>query len=404
MLVLIRHDDCAQVIIHTANMIAQDWTNLCQAVWKSPLLPLSGPEDQSLLPHTDSHALGSGLRFKTDLLRYLEAYEGRLRNLREQLCQYDFSSVRAALIASTPNAKQPLPSPTSTAWGWPGLQQILQSIPPSPSADPCIHVQISSIGTLPEKWMNAFFEVLATTSSSSPPELVPSTPFNKSVKSTAAATSKPTMKIVFPTEDEVRNSLDGYASGSSIHLKLGSKAQQKQFEIMKPMLHRWTTGSGNGGGGGAAAEVQQEKGVREAGRHHAAPHIKTYIRFADIKCKTIDWAMITSANLSKQAWGELGNKDGRVGIASYEIGVVVWPGLFADSRDQEVVMCPAFRKNGVDIEEDVGGKFNKVVGLRMPYGLPLARYGSGDKPWCAEQAHLTPDSHGVVWPGYEARV
>lgn len=354
-------------------MIEQDWRNLTQAVWRSPLLPLmaGGPSTAS-----DANApIGSGQRFKADLIRYLEAYDGRLRSLIESLSQYDFSSIRAALIASTPNARQPSTPSSLTAWGWPGLQQILQKMPQAQDvqAKAQLHVQISSVGTMTEKWLNAFFGVLGTRPTAS--VLLPTA-------------TKPATCVIFPTEDEVRRSLDGYAAGSSIHLKLESRAQQKQIQVLQPMLYQWA---------GDERPEEERDMLRESGRRRAVPHIKTYIRFSDSGCSDIDWALLTSANLSKQAWGEQRNKEGRVTIASYEIGVVVWPGLFANG-DEKVVMRPTFKTDQPDISSIEGGE--RVVGLRMPYDLPLVPHGE-NKPWCGEQAHLEPDWKGTVWPGYK---
>lgn len=379
-MILIRHDDCAQVVIHTANMISQDWTNLTQAVWRSPLLPLT-LTGLSQAAHADT-PIGSGERFKSDLLRYLDAYEGRLCPLVEQLRRYDFSRIRAALIASAPNLKQPKPTSTSTAWGWPGLEQVLAGIPQAridAKSKPRIHVQISSIGTLTEKWMNGFFGILGTTKQDATTTTTPI------VNHLSANQQKPLIRVIFPTENEVRQSLDGYTSGTSIHMKLASQAQQKQYALLKPILCQWT---------GAGKPNTQLAATRDAGRQLAAPHIKTYIRFSNKECNAIDWAMLTSANLSKQAWGELENKEGKITIASYEIGIVVWPDLFADG-EEKVTMRPTFKTDRPLMAEveDV----DRVVGFRMPYGLPLVPHGSDEIPWCAEQSHLQPDRHGVVW-------
>jgi len=40
----------------------------------------------------------------------------------------------------------------------------------------------------------------------------------------------------------------------------------------------------------------------------------------------ISWFLLTSANLSKPAWGVL--RDGAISIQSYELGVLVFPSLF----------------------------------------------------------------------------
>ena len=119
--------------------------------------------------------------------------------------------------------------------------------------------------------------------------------------------------------------------------------------------------------------------------------------------------MLTSANLSKQAWGDVENKSGEVWIQSWETGVVVWPELFAGDagvgsgekgKDMEKVkMVPTF---GTDMPggDSVGAKAGKVVGFRMPYDLPLEAYGDDEVPWCATAKYSEPDWKGKTWGGY----
>lgn len=122
------HTDHCRIVIHTANMIPQDWANMCQAVWQSPLLPL-----ESATPHTKaSTAFGTGARFKRDLLAYLEFYgQKRTGSLVKQIRKHNFSSVRAALIASVPSKQKlsSLDSNRSTLWGWPALRDTIKQIP-----------------------------------------------------------------------------------------------------------------------------------------------------------------------------------------------------------------------------------------------------------------------------------
>jgi tyrosyl-DNA phosphodiesterase-1 len=219
MLILIRHDATAQVIIHTANMIPFDWANMAQGLWKSPLLPLL-PSDTT---PPQNAKIGSGARFKKDLINYLKAYDTRrtiCKPLIEQLLKYDFSEIRAALVASVPG-KQGINDDLETAWGWPGLKNVLNSVPVQ-DTEPEIVVQISSIATLGQndKWLDkTFFKTLSTSKNAAP--------------------SKPTFRIMFPTADEVRRSLNGYRSGSAIHTKIQSAAQVKQLQYLKPMLCHW---------------------------------------------------------------------------------------------------------------------------------------------------------------------
>lgn len=197
---------------------------------------------------------------------------------------------------------------------------------------------------------------------------------------------------MFPSPDEIRRSIGGYRSGASIHTPDSTTpAMQKQLSYLKPKMVYW---AGDGVTSKATSEVPEA--VREAGRRRAAPHIKTYVSFSDDKMQTIDWAMMTSANISKQAWGELPNKNGEVRIASWELGVVVWPELFKDAGHEKATMVPTFKTSIPPTAQDVEGE--TFVGFRMPYDLPLVPYEDGEKLWCNKIAHTEPDWMGKSWP------
>lgn len=400
MMVLFRHDDLAQVIIHTANMIKQDWTNLTQGVWHSPLLPLSPNSHPTQTPAP----IGCGLRFKRDLLRYLRAYSGRTRHLVSQLEKYDFGAIRAAFIASTPSHIPLNPPKQETSWGWLGLQEILSSTPCSNNLNQemeenaVVVSQISSIATLGEKWVDNFTRVLSSRQTSQ-----------------TSNKKKTQIKIIFPTAEEIRRSLDGYASGGSIHMKIQSATQQKQLQLLKPMMCHWSSETDSPAGRShprsaaltSAVAMAEAEIPREAHRNRAAPHIKTYIRFRSNAMDAIDWAMLTSANLSQQAWGALTGKDNTIRICSYEVGVVVWPELFLDrpfdtddiqGRVEEVRMVPVFGRDEPGVDADVE-KRTTIVGLRMPYDIPLVGYGQNEVPWCNTMTHGEPDWKGRVWGG-----
>lgn len=399
MMILLRHDDLAQVIIHTANMIHMDWTNMTQAAWSSPLLPL-----QKATPtgsHTDAK-IGSGARFKRDLLAYLKAYGPKKTGpLVQQLDNHDFSSIRAALIASVPSKQHASDSSSEegTLWGWPALKDLLSQVPiqqKNTSKKPHIVIQISSVATLGQtnKWLkDVLFKALTPTKTPQPS----------------------TYSIIFPTPDEIRRSLNGYNSGGSIHMKTQSAAQQKQLQYMRPHLCQW---AGDSLPPGQCIDLSEDNPPkREAGRARAAPHIKTYIRFADSDMKTIDWAMVSSANLSTQAWGAATNASGEVRICSWEIGVVVWPNLFRDedcgeaaspsasesesraereSPAPDALMVPCFKRDRPGVSEEAETT-SVVVAFRMPYDLPLTPYGAGDEPWCATASHTLSDWQGQSW-------
>ncbi|KAJ3522298.1 hypothetical protein NM208_g12919 [Fusarium decemcellulare] len=367
MMILFRHDDTAQVIIHTANMIPRDWTNLSNGVWKSPLLPkMSSAPSHAASP--EDYPVGSGERFKVDLLNYLRSYDQRkitCKTLSDELAHYDFSSVKAALVASVPgrhNARDL----SETSWGWAALRRCLQHVPCTDQVVSEVVIQISSIATLGAKddWLQkTLFEPLSRCKN---PGL-----------------GRPKFRVVFPTADEIRRSLDGYASGGSIHTKVQSPQQTKQLEYLRPMFHHWANDCPNG------AKLADGVQIQDGGRKRAAPHIKTYIRFNEF---SIDWALLTSANMSKQAWGEAARPTGEMRIASWEIGVLVWPELLEAGS----IMVGTFRSDMPEMTQQDGreGRIQPLIGLRMPYSTPLQQYGSDEIPWVATMAHSEPDWMG----------
>lgn len=400
---LLTNDD--RVNLLTGNMVAGDW-RMSQAIWRSPLLPLLAPTatKQPSLPTTSASAspLGSGARFKSDLLAYLRGYN-RLGSLVDKLSLYDFRAVRGALVASLPHKQTVARSDKAeNLWGLPGLARVLRSIPnyqdstqeggvasskvhtssfaqngsSVQSSKPQIVIQISSVASIGEKWLREY--------------CFPQMSF---LYSTPTTITSPQFSIVFPTADEIRRSIEGYGSGGSIHMRTQSAAQQKQLDLIHPMLCHWA--------GDERPAFNSDMSLREAGRRRAAPHIKTYIRFNNTSMTKIDWAMMTSANLSNQAWGST-TKDGQVRVCSYEIGIVVWPGLWDDNEtNTKAEMVPVFKKNTPDDLNGIGDEaFGIRVGWRMPYDLPLLPYNENQEPWCATEPCAEPDWMGRSWPGF----
>ncbi|CAI4211350.1 unnamed protein product [Parascedosporium putredinis] len=352
MMILLKHDDTAQVIIHTANSIPQDWTILTNALRFGHRVPGRPP-------------LGSGERFKADLLDYLRAYDARrptCKALVEELAKYDFGAVRAALVASVPGRHA---ARSSRPWGWLALRKALAEVP-SQQGPADVVVQISSVATLGPKdaWLkDTFFGALSVTK--------------------AALASRPNFKVVFPTVDEVQRSVAGYRAGGSIHMRIQSPQQQKQLQYMKPMFHHWANDSPKG------KELGEAK-IQNSGRNRVVPHIKTYIRYGQ---HSIDWALLTSANLSKQAWGEAASASNEVRIASWEVGVLVWPELLC--KDSAMVATFQANEPPREVAEETGKE--TVIGLRMPYSLPLQKYGGDEIPWVASMSYRQPDCLGGVW-------
>lgn len=204
---------------------------MTNAVWKSPRLLKTSelPQDAQ---SSSNHPIGSGERFKIDLLGYLRCYDSRgprCKVLIDQLSHYEFSTIRAALVASVPG-RHDSNDTSQTQWGWPALRNCLQRVPCQVQTESEIVIQISSIATLGAKddWLKTFLNSIS--------------------RSQNRGLVQPKFKVVFPTADEIRRSLDGYASGGSIHTKIQSSQQAKQLEYLRPLLHHWGNDSPNGRG------------------------------------------------------------------------------------------------------------------------------------------------------------
>jgi tyrosyl-DNA phosphodiesterase-1 len=266
--------------------------------------------------------------------------------------------------------------------------------------------QVSSIATLTEKWLENLNNTLSVRKAQ---YFGPFFDF---------ADKKPMLRIIFPTAEEIRQSLDGYASGASIHMKLQLSSHQRQLNFMKPMFCHWMSHNlmnehvlereerdRHDLGSGRVEKEMLPK--REALRNEAAPHIKTYIRFRSAECESIHWAMVTSANLSEQAWGALPDRDGLIRVCSYELGVIVWPHLFREEESDNVLMVPTFGKDMPDLDKRgrkaklEQQKTTTVVGIRMPYDLPLVPYKAEELPWSAALSYDAPDTFGHGWRGDE---
>jgi hypothetical protein len=231
MMVLFRHDDTAEVIIHTANMIAKDWTNMTNAVWRSPRLPRLSPGSRQRDNYSNLH-IGSGERFQADLLHYLRCYDSRkitCKPLVDQLGQYDFSKVKGALVASAPGQCN-MHDLSETAYGWAAAKRALGSVS-CKQGNSEIVVQVSSIATLGAKdtWLQK-------------------TLFDSLAASKDKGLQRPKFRVVFPTADEIRKSLDGYASGASIHTKIQSAQQAQQLGYLRPIFCHWANDSEDGAG------------------------------------------------------------------------------------------------------------------------------------------------------------
>eukprot|EP00899_Mesostigma_viride_P014090 jgi/Mesvir1/22682/Mv14105-RA.1 len=163
--------------------------------------------------------------------------------------------------------------------------------------------------------------------------------------------------IIYPTVEEVRTSLQGYVAGDS----LPSYRKNMVKPFLAPMYHRWGDHLRRGRAmphiktyvryaptpvtipAGRAAAGAGASGHGGASRDGRAGSVDTMDRVAgadgSIKASScsqgaqeavsIAWLLLTSANLSKAAWGKLEKGDAQMWLPSYEMGVLLLPAVLA---------------------------------------------------------------------------
>jgi tyrosyl-DNA phosphodiesterase 1 len=108
--------------------------------------------------------------------------------------------------------------------------------------------------------------------------------------------------------------------------------------------------------------------------------------------------MMTSANLSKPAWGSQEGKPPDTGlrIRSYEAGVLFDPVLYGEGT----VFVPTY-KSDFPSEEQISWaremKYKTIVGIRMPWDIPFQKYEEGDVPWVKNRSYSGLDWLGMTW-------
>ncbi|XP_077179567.1 tyrosyl-DNA phosphodiesterase 1 [Paroedura picta] len=341
-MMLLCYEEGLRVVIHTSNLIKEDWYQKTQGIWLSPLYP-------KLPPGTLGSAGESRTNFKSDLITYLMSYKSpTLNEWADVIKQHDLSETRVYLVGSTPGRYQ---NNEKEKWGHLRLRKLLKDHAmqvPDEDSWPVVG-QFSSIGSMgadQSKWLCSEFRQSLVT-------------LGNSVKS--LTNQEVPINLIYPTVDNVRQSLEGYPAGGSLPYSI--QTAQKQLWLHS-YFHKWS--------------------AETSGRSHAMPHIKTYMRVAP-DFQKIAWFLVTSANLSKAAWGAFEKNGTQLMIRSYELGVLFLPSEFGLDTDYFQV------KESLLSDEP-------ALAFPVPYDLPPEKYESKDRPWIWNIPYTrAPDTHGNMW-------
>ncbi|KAM1213782.1 hypothetical protein PS2_005155 [Malus domestica] len=356
-----------RIIVHTANYIHVDWNNKSQGLWMQDF------------PWKDQNNPSKGCGFEGDLIDYLNALKwpefsvnfpnlGSFKINPSFFKKFDYSDAAVRLIASVPGYHT---GNNMKKWGHMKLRTVLQEcifdkeFRKSPLA-----YQFSSLGSLDEKWMAEFASSMSSGLSEDRTPLGPGEPL-----------------IIWPTVEDVRCSLEGYAAGNAIPSPL--KNVEKDF--LKKYWAKWR--------------------ASHTGRCRAMPHIKTFTRYNGQK---LAWFLLTSANLSKAAWGALQKNNSQLMIRSYELGILFLPrktcsfgfsctsnGVPSKDKSGRSETSEASRTTLVTLNWQGNrntDSSSEVIKLPVPYELPPQPYTAEDVPWSWDRRYNKKDVYGQVWP------
>eukprot|EP00040_Diaphanoeca_grandis_P025691 m.142754 g.142754 ORF g.142754 m.142754 type:complete len:579 (+) comp30269_c0_seq1:129-1865(+) len=345
-----------RVVVHTANLTHSDWTYATQGVWVSPVFQRKDANvDKVPMDTIRPPPCVDDTMFAHDLFRYLQAYcPGRpdlnpmVQTLRK-VAAHDIKISGVRFLGSVPGRHT---GPALNSWGQRQLRRYLKEVPTELcKVDDEILLQFSSIGSMGgkenTKWLDQLKLSLCGADSVT----------NPSVTNTS-------VKLLFPSTENVRTSNIGYVAGSSIPYAAKNDAKQ---QFLRTLVHQWK--------------------ADWSYRTRVQPHIKTYARWNN-DTKEFRWYILTSANLSQAAWGADEKAASQIHIRHYEAGILFLPSadvrLFSAQHDAAITRV---RKEG---------KFTPQL-IPVPYDLPLTPYGSHDTMWLWDIHHNRPDSQGTTW-------
>ncbi|KAF8370791.1 hypothetical protein PRIPAC_77220 [Pristionchus pacificus] len=295
---LFEDDDMTlHIVVSTANLLPYDWEGKTQLFYYMK-------STRKLSFERFPRRVEKGIPIVMDLIEYLGRYpiEG-LTYWKDRMGETEFEYTVNRIVFSVPGYHK---GDEMNKVGHMLVRSILKkeraSDQNSKKTLVCQSSSIGSLGSHPSKWLGG--------------EFTKSMRGDKDILNTHCW-------MIYPTKDDVEGSVDGNSSGGS--LPYAKKTAEKQEWLLKNMC-KWRS--------------------ENWGRSRIMPHVKSYMQ-VDPNTRRFDWQIVTSANLSKAAWGEL-QKDGQqLMIRSYEIGVLV--------------LDPH--------------------GIRVPFDYPLCRYKDGDRPW-----------------------
>lgn len=216
------------------------------------------------------------------------------------------------------------------------------------------------------------------------------------------------LEFVWPTCEELRSGIMGYNAGSALPGTAVNVATAP-----REMFRSWTlTGAGPGEPSASSGRSEQEPIEFVRARRVAMPHIKSYMRMGQ-SCETLAWFCLTSANMSKAAWGDVQSPPERgeqLFCCHWELGVLFSPLSLSRGAGDTFSVAPSaprqFYMGGKVATEGqmwrlltphgwrqrrdehalgiVGGAGCRDVLFPLPFECPTVPYPKEANPWTSD--------------------
>lgn len=376
-------DGSCQIVIHTMNLIDSDHILRTQMCWISPILKMH-TDKSKYLDFTDNNLTlqnDTGTAFKRDFIGYLYSYENNdINKLIDSLGKYDFTPIDVVFIGSSPghyeyrdksllNKKN-----AKSIFGYGRLWQVIHMLNLQSLSGKLVG-QASSIAGPCDDWKrNELVHVLTSCVEKGYPLPKKSNYIYNNQKFCVEPI------LIWPTVKEVLKSRVGPLAGSALCFTAEGKwpAYKRQYDEIKRYFHKWASKPAN---------------ESKSGRSNLVPHVKTYT-LSENNFRTLKWMLLTSANVSRQAWGKPNFKSKEYSviqydISSFEAGVFIDPSLLridSNTENRQQVLVPTFGKDTLTQEESQSLGNTIKIGIRLPYDTPLERYKEDDQAWTQDDA------------------
>lgn len=405
-----------RVVIHTANLRFGDINHKAQGAYIQDF------------PRKTASASGdtASTAFEDSLVQYIDTYGYNKKyqwddptssasssssdkkapiTLAEQLRKYDFSSATAVLLPSTPGYHKIGPE---CPVGHLKLRREIETLAlrQAPQhqlkgdeknnskniASGPIVCQFSSLGSLTKKYLHRLVFSMDISRSRAGGS-------SKKADKDEDDESKPLenkLQLVYPTSDEICNSLEGYRGGGSVP---GTEKNVSK-DFLRPLFRKWASSVNF-----LAAlslpkddddDDDDDNAQNPLWKGTNVPHIKTYFQLAgnEEKEEGMEWIVLSSHNLSKAAWGDVQNStaygEKRLFVRHWELGVLIAPSMLGATR-----LVPWSKKHGS--KKDKKNTTISAIGdatVPLPYRHKPLPYTEKDKPWAVDQRYVRLDIFG----------